>query len=272
MRLMLSFLILAAIGCSSNPTGYVPSKNKQGYSDRIVENELRVATFQGNYSTKKDKAELYAKFRALEICRDMGKTYTHIFVVKDKSYAKEVTQTTSSSPNYYYGMSPYYGGVGMYGTGVGVAYGATSTHTSTDTHTYPMFEVYFECTEKPLDARISLSNLSEAQMETLVKDVQGGVQVEEVLPDSPNIGKLQKADIIYKANGERVTTVLDVYRAARKVNQQNLKVDFFRDGKPKETTVSFIDVTEMVDHAQKEILKEACKIDVIKDKQAICKK
>ena len=273
MRFMLILWTLALVGCGSTPTQYVSSSNnKEGYSDRIVDGELRVTTFKGNSATKLDKAELYAKFRAIQICEDVGRPYTHIFLVKDRSHTENVTQTSVVSPTYYYGMAPYYGGYGMYGTGMGISYNTGATQTTNETYNYPMYEVYFECTVKPLDARISLNNLSPSQMESMVMDKEGGVQVDEVLKDSPNAGKLQKADIISKVDGERVTKVLDVYKVSRKNNQKPLAVEFYRDGKKKETTVTFIDVTDMVAHAQKEIIKAACENDVIKDKQKICKK
>jgi hypothetical protein len=265
MRVLLFLIILSAVSCSTSPSLYAPSKDKQGYTDETVVDGLRLATFQGNSATKKSSAELYAKFRAIEICFDLKKPYTHILDVRDKTYSKEITQASSTGPSYYYGMSPYYG----HGAGMGMSYGTTSTTISNETYTYPMFDVYFECVDKPLDARVALIVLSQSQMQTLVKDLKGAVQVDNVLEDSPDQGKIQKGDIIIKANGERVTTVLDVFKAARKAKQQNFRIEFFRDGIKKQTEISFLDVSNLVDEVQKDILKQACKVDEI-SKRPIC--
>lgn len=270
MRVLLVVSVLVLVGCSSSPTPYMEFKKDQGYSDQILNTNLRMTTFKGNSSTKKESAELYAKFRALEICEDQKKPYTHIMLVKDKTYDKEIAQTTTTGPSYYYGASPYYGRYGGYG-GVGYAYGSASTTTYNETYTYPVFEVYFECVDRPLDAGVSLINLSSSQMETLVKDLQGGVQVDDVLKDSPNQGKIQKADIIITAGGERVDKVIDVYSASRKNPGQPMKVEFFRNGVKKVTTASFADVTEMVAEAQKEIKKKGCEVEGMKDKSKLCK-
>jgi hypothetical protein len=276
MRILLISLFLFGAGCSTNPTQYVPSEDDLGYSDQIVDENLRVTTFKGNSATKKEMAELYSKFRALELCHEMGKTYTHILLMKDKTYSKDISQATATGPSYYYGVSPYYGG---YGSGVGMGagygyggYGTTTTRTYNESYTYPMFDVYFECVEKPTDAGIALHNLSQSQVNDFVKDVQGAVQVEEVLTGSPNTGAIQKNDIITKVNGERVTKVLEVYQASRKSMGKELKVELFRDGKKKEVVVKFKDVSKLVGEAQQAILNEACKLDEIKKDKKICKK
>jgi hypothetical protein len=272
MRLMLTLTILSAVACSTAPTPYQTKQDQQGYSDKIIDSNLRVAEFQGNAETKKETAELYAKFRAIELCQEMKQPTTHIMLVKDKTYSKEITQTSTTGPSYYYGASPYYGRYGGYGPAYGMSYGGASTVSSNETYTYPLFEVYFECTETPKDGRISLVNLSGSQVEAIVKDLKGAVQVDEVLPDSPNAGKLKKLDIIISANGERVTNVLDVYKATRKVNQQNMKIEFYREGVKKQTVVSFLDVKELVGQAQKEIIKAACNVENIKETNSNCKK
>lgn len=267
--MLLILMILFVTACSTSPTLYVPLEDNKGYSDKIVDTDLRVASFQGNSATKKEDAELYAKFRAIEICQEMGQVYTHILVVQDKTYSKDILQTSSTGPSYYYGMSPYYGRYCGYG---GMSYGMASTTTTSETYTYPLFEVYFECVDRPLDARVSLKNLSSSQMQNLVKDLQGAVQIDDVLSDSPNKGKLKSGDIIITANGQRVDKVLELFQASRRSKQKNFRVEFFRDGVKKETTISFLDVTELVAQAQEEIIKSACKMEGIKDKKSLCLK
>lgn len=268
MNAIYVLILLSLLGCSTAPTSYVASKNeKEGYSDKIIDTDLRMTNFQGNASTSKESAELFAKFRAIEICHELGQANTHILLVNDKTYSKEISQTSATGPSYYYGMSPYYGRYDY-----GMSYGPTTVMTTNETYTYPMYEVYFECVEKPMDARISLKNLSSSQMGPLIKDLQGAVQVAEVLEDSPNLGKLQNADIVFMANGERVTSVLSLYKLSRAAHQQNFKVEFFRNGVKKQTTVGFKDVSELVAHAQAEIIKAACKDENIKAKNKLCKK
>lgn len=266
MRIYL-FLILLIIAACSTPTQYVPETKNKGFSDKTIENDLRVASFQGNAKTKKETAELYAKFRAMEVCHELGRRYTHLLLVKDKTFSK-ITQTSSTTPNYYYGMAPYYGRYGGYG----MAYSTPTTTTSSESSTFPFYEVYFECVEEPVDARISFIDLSSSQMDKLVSDLKGAIQVNEVLSDSPNIGKLQKADIVYKVAGERVTTIIEAYHAARKSKNQSVMVEFFRDGMKKQTLVSFKNVAELVEQSQNEIIKEACKLDDLKNKNDLCKK
>jgi hypothetical protein len=274
MRVLLIALTLAAVGCATTPTPYqLSNKDKDGYSDKNMDSLLRVATFKGNSATKKETAELYAKFRAIEICKEMGNNLTHILLVRDNTYSKEISQTTANGPSYYYGMSPYYGHYGAYGAGMGggYGYGTVTTTTSNDTYTYPMFDVYFECVDKPLDAGISLINLSSSQMKTIVKDLQGAVQVDAVLDESPNKGKIEKGDIVVKANGERVEKIIDVYHMFRKPSISNYQVELYRNGVKKTVPVAMTDVTEKVAAAQKEIIKEACKAKELKDTNKLCK-
>lgn len=268
MRFLPIVMLSVIAACSMSPSKYVSFKDKQGYSDKIMDPNLRVASFQGNSATKKETAELYAKFRAIELCHEGDKKYTHILRVKDKTFTKEISQTSTVTPSYYYGMSPYYSRAGL---GMGVAYMPVSTTTSNDTYTYPSFDVYFECVDKALDARISLQDLSSSQVTKLVKDVMGAPQVDDVLSDSPNVGVLKKGDIIVAANGERVGNTVDLFKASRASMNKPFSVEFFREGVRKSTRIRFSDVTELVAESQAEIIKKACKEDGIKGVSPLCK-
>lgn len=266
----LTFIVFLT-ACSSKPSRYQELSNQEGYSDKTMGSKLNMATFQGNAKTDKDRAELFAKFRAIEICHDKNKTNAHILTIKDKSYQKEITQTSTDMPSYYYGASPYYGRYGYYGSGVGVNYSTGTTRSWNETYSYPMFDVYFECVEKPIDARMSFKPLSSSQMKDFVKDLMGAVQVDEVLPDSPNKGIFQTGDIILKANGVRVGTILDLYQASRNSDPKAFKLEFLREGKKKNATVKFNDVTEMVAESQAKIIKDACQDPDVKNERPICK-
>lgn len=274
MRVLLSALVLSLVGCATTPTTYKLSKGgkeKEGYSDKNMDNLLRIATFQGNSATKKETAELYAKFRAIEICEELGNNLTHIMLVKDNTFSKEISQTTANGPDYYYGASPYYGRYGGYGAGWGMGYGTVTTTTSNDTYTYPMFDVYFECVDKPMDAGVQLINLSASQMKTIVKDLQGAVQVDSVVDGSPNKGRIEKGDIIVRANGERVEKIIDVYHMFRKPSISNYQVELYRNGVKKIVEVKMADVTQQVTDAQNEIIKAACKVKDLKENNKLCK-
>lgn len=271
MKGMGLIIIIFLFGCSSKPTRYQELAGQEGYSDKTMGLKLRMTTFQGNSNTKKDRAELFAKFRAIEICHDKSKTNAHILSVRDKSYQKEITQTTTDYPSYYYGSAPYYGRYGYYGSGVSMSYGTASTRSWNETYSYPMFDVYFECVANPIDARMSFKPLSASQVKDFVKDVMGAVQVDEILPDSPNKGILQTGDIILKANGTRVATIIELYEASRNSDPKSFKVEFLREGVKKNATVKFLDVTEMVAESRKAIIKEACKDPEVKDQRSICK-
>lgn len=270
MRL-LAFIMMSVVvaSCSTSPSKYAPFKDKQGYSDKFIDPNLKMASFQGNSNTDKDRAELYAKFRAIEICTENNRKYTHILRVRDKTFSKEISQVSTASPSYYYGMSPYYSRAGV---GMGVAYMPVSTMTSNETYTYPSFEVYFECVDKALDARISLQDLSYSQVSNFMKDVMGAPQVDDVLSDSPNTGLLKKGDIIVTANGERVGNTVDLFKASRKSMNKPLQVEFYRDGVRRTAKVRFSDVSALVAESQAEIIKKACKIDGIKGVSPLCKK
>lgn len=92
-------------------------------------------------------------------------------------------------------------------------------------------------------------------MKDLIKDLQGAIQVDEVLPESPNRGKLEKGDILIKAGGERITSLFEGFHAARRNIGKTLRVEFFRNGMNKQTDLSFLDVSEQVKTAQDEIIK-----------------
>lgn len=262
MKLMAIFLLIATYGCSSSPTKYEEASNGEdkGYSEKDIDSKLKLATFRGNSATKKEDAELYAKFRAIEICSEQN-TNTHILIVKDKTYEKQVSQTTTNYPAYgFYGASPYYGGYSS----------AVTTNTWNESYTYPVFEVYFECVDRPVDARVSFKMLSQSDMKKLVNDLKGAVQIEAILPDSPNKNQFKVADIIIKANGNRVENIFELFQASRNVIGKKFNVEFFRDGVKMNADVKFLDVTDLVVHAQNVIIKEGCKLDELKSRP-ICK-
>lgn len=271
MKLMALILMFVMIGCSSS-SSYKAKKGDDGYTDQIIDGNLRMVTFQGNSKTSKERAETFAKFRAIEICKEMNSPIAHILVVKNQSFQKEISQTSTYYPSYYYGAAPYYGRYGPYGAGVNMYYAPAGTTVSNETYEYPKFDVYFECVTNAVDSRVSFKPLSQSQVEKFSQDMKGGVEVDEVLPDSPNKNVVKSADIILKANGNRVGSIVELYKESRNVAGKNLKLDIIREGKPKVVEAKFVDVTEMASESQNAIIKEFCKLTEKEEKHQVCKK
>lgn len=271
MKLMALVLTFIIYGCSTSST-YKPKGKNDGYTDQVVDGNLRMVTFQGNAKTTKERAELFAKYRAIEICKEMNAPLTHILLVRDQSFEKEISQTQSYYPTYYYGAAPYYGRYGPYGGGVNMYYGPAGTTTYNETYKYPKYEVYFECDSKAFDSGVSFKPLSQSQVSKFVQDLKGGVQVDEVLPDSPNKNLLKSADIILSANGSRVGNVLELYKASREARQNNFTLDIIREGKPQKVLVKFKDVTEHAKESERRIIDETCRMVESQQKLNLCKK
>ncbi len=266
---MIKYLILISFlfGCATKPTKYQSMKKSEGFKDRVVENDLLAVTFKANSATKKDKAELYAKFRAIESCYEKGKNLTHVLDVMDKSQTKKVTKTDSTGPSYYYGMSPYYGRYyGGWGMGMGVGINTVSSRSWNETYVYPEFEVFYQCRDKVEDSRIFFKQISAENMKLLVKDLKGALQVEKILEDSPNKESLEVGDIILKVNNQRIESVLELYWESK---GKNANLDIFREGVRKKVVLKNKDVSEAVEKTQLEIIRTACQKEEIK-KRGIC--
>jgi S1-C subfamily serine protease len=117
---------------------------------------------------------------------------------------------------------------------------------------------------------MSFNVLSQSQMKDFIKDLKGAVQIEAILPDSPNKNQFKVADIITHVNGTRVDSILELYQTSRIAVGKKIVVNFIREGNKKTAEVKQLDVTDLVDHSQKEIVKAACKIDELKSRP-LCK-
>lgn len=271
---MIKYIILVVFlfGCATKPTPYQSMKKKEGYKERVVENDLLAVTFKANSATKKKNAELYAKFRAIETCHEKGKKLTHFLDVVDKTQSKKVTKTDSTGPSYYYGMSPFYGRYyGGWGMGMGVGINSVSTRSWDETYTYPEFDVFYQCTDEVQDSRIFFKQVTAENMKLLVKDLKGALQVEKVLEDSPNRNTIEVGDIVLRANNQRIETVLELYWARKMMPEKNVSLDILREGVRKKVTLLNKDVSEIVGEMQQEIIKTACSKKDIKKERALCK-
>ncbi|MEO0427239.1 MAG: hypothetical protein AAF160_07295 [Pseudomonadota bacterium] len=74
MALILGALLLAVAGCTE-PTRYMPAVERDGYSDRAVEDNRFRVTFAGNTRTPRETVETYLLYRAAEVTLASGKDW-----------------------------------------------------------------------------------------------------------------------------------------------------------------------------------------------------
>lgn len=251
------FILILVVSCSSTkPTPYQKEKKKQGYRDNVFE-ELKVSSFKGNTYTKKDRARLFAEFRAIENCRKTNDLLANIIDVFDKTIEKEIIRSSGGAwgPSFYGGMYPYYSRYSSFG--LGVDYSTVSTNSWNETLTYPYIEIYYTCSKRIFRPQVHLKELSSGEMRHLVKDVKGAIQVEKILDNSPNKTSLELGDIILKANGKRIEKVYELIRLFNEKNQ-DVSLQIMREGDRLPTKLKSVEVTEEVVEAEKDIIKKVC--------------
>jgi hypothetical protein len=256
MLIRLLVLILFVSCSTSKPTPYQHEKKKEGYHDGDFE-ELKVASFKANSYTKKEIAERYAEFRAIEKCRETDKKHANIIDIYDKTVEKTVTRTTGTNwgPSYGYGMYPYYSRYSSVGFGVGYS---TVSGTSWDEKlVYPIMEVYYNCSDKIYRPLIIMKEISAEQMKLLVKDLKGGLQVQKIEEKSPNLKKIELGDIILKANGKRIERVYELIRLFDGKDSV-VTLSILREGRPLMTKITANDVTADVETKEQEIIQKVC--------------
>lgn len=256
MLIRIITLLLFVSCASNNPTPY-QKKNKKdlGYANSKLDN-FQVASFQGNSYTSKERAQSYAEFRAIEICRDSNEGIANIMDIFDKTVEKEVTRTTGTSwgPSYY-GMYPYYSRYSSIGVSAG--FNTISADSWSETIRFPVIEVYFTCDKKVFRPELIFKELTADEMKHLVKDVKGAIQVEKIPEGSPNANTVETGDIILKAQGERIEKVYQLINMFGPENQ-SVKVQLLREGKKKSTILRSQDVTREVKEAEEKIISKVC--------------
>jgi len=256
--MLIRFLALIFIvSCStSKPTPYKKEQKKEGYRDDTFE-ELKVSRFKANSYTKKDKAELYAEFRAIEYCRESENKHANIIDIFDKTEEKIVTRTSGTNwgPSYGFGSYPYYSRYPGYGFGIDMS--TTSGTMWNEKLAYPNMEVYYECRERIYRPQILMKEISAEQMKLLVKDLKGGMQVEKIPDTSPNLKKIELGDIILKANGKRIEKVYELVRLFD-TKDSIVTLSILREGRPVIAKISAVDVTSEVDKTETEIIQKVC--------------
>lgn len=265
------FLVLMLVACSSGRSKYqVYKKKKGGYLQEKFQDDLSLVSFRGNSYTKKSTAELFAKFRAIELCQEAGKKFAGIVGILDRSESKTVTRTNGAVygfPSYYYGYSPFYSRYS--GIGFGGSFGTMSGSSWNETLTYPSLEVVYRCSDQVFEPEIIMREVGAEEMKHLVKDLKGALQVEKVVEGSPN-QKLEVGDIILKAEGKRVEKTWQVMQAFSE-KKKALPIEVLRDGERVKMNLMAADVSPKVETSQQEILKSACDFKEIK-KRSLCKK
>ncbi len=273
---MRSFIILSLVilaSCSSaKRTQYQKYDDKVGgYSDSILEDSIHVSRFEANSLTKRSYAEMFARYHSLEECRREGKPYSHILAVIDKSSKKKITRSNSDywGPSYYYGMgmSPFYSRYSGFGFSTGI--NMVNSKAWEETLVYPEVEVVYHCAEKVYEPEIAMRDIPADEMKHLVKDLRGAVQVEKILPGSPN-RNLQEEDIIIKANGKRIMKGHQLL-ALFKDGPDPVKVELLREGERKTVSVRADDVTKNVSENLTELKNRACDFKDVKNTSPLCK-
>lgn len=254
LRLLLVALFL--VGCATKPTPYQKEKKKEGYRDSVQE-DLKVVTFRANTKTKKSTAQSYAEFRAIENCH-AEKKHANIIDMNDRTVEKEVVRTTGSGwgPTYGFGVYPYYGRYSSFGFGAN--FSTINTDSWSETLTYPVIEVYYNCSERMFRPEVMLKEISAEQMKLLVKDLKGALQVEKIPDHSPNKNRVEPGDIILKANGRRVERIHELIRIFTS-DDAEVTLQILREGQKQITKLIAKDVTSDALKAEQEIIDRVCK-------------
>lgn len=250
--------LIFVVSCSSTkPTPYQKEKKKEGYYDSTFE-ELKVARFKANTYTKREKAQRYAEFRAIESCLESENKHANIIDIFDKTIEKEVTRTSGTNwgPSYGVGMYPYYSRYSNFGFGVGMS--TTSGTAWNEKLIYPIIEVYYNCRERIFRPQIFMKEISSEQMKLLVKDLKGALQVEKLPDESSNAKNIELGDLILKANGKRIEKIHELIRLFDS-KDSIVTISLLREGQPVMTKISAVDVTDEVDKTEKEIIQKVCK-------------
>lgn len=255
---LLVFFILA--GCaSSKPTPYQKEKKKEGYQDKTVDG-LQVSSFKGNSKTKKEHAQLYAQFRAIENCHEKENKIANIIDVFDKTIEKNYVRSTGGGwgPSYFGTFYPYsYPYYSRSSFGIGVGYNTVNTSSWNETLVYPIVEVYYTCSDKVLRPQLIFKEINADDMKHLVKDIKGALQIESLLENSPNKGVVEIGDIILKANGKRIEKVYELIRLFDE-NNREVSVQLLREGKRVVAKLRSLDVTEDVKKTETSIIQNVC--------------
>ncbi len=147
------------LAACTHPTPYAPSNGKNGYSDKVIEDNRYWVSFRGNSSTPRDTVETYLLFRAAELTLESGRDW---FRIADQDTEVSTRYSGFSTGFGNVGFGPYYSRRG-FGGGFSTSIGTTSLRPVSQYEAFANILVYSG--EKPADdpeaydAREVLENL-----------------------------------------------------------------------------------------------------------------
>lgn len=271
MRISAFLVLILFASCSSKRTQYQKFDKKEGgYSDAVVADGIHAARFEANSLTKRSYANLFARYRSLEECRKSGQPYSHFLGIIDRSSTKKITRSDGDywGPSYYggVGMSPFYNRYSGFGFSTGMNF--INSRSWEETLVYPEIEVLYHCTNKVYEPEMVMREIPADEMKHLVKDLKGGVQVEKILPGSPN-RDIHEEDIIIRADGKRVMKGHEIL-ALFKDGPRNVPIEVLREGERKSLILRASDVTKLVDQNLSTMKLKACKFEDVKKVSSLC--
>jgi hypothetical protein len=140
-----------------------------------------------------------------------------------------------------------------------------------DTLTFPTFDSFFSCTHQAYMMKVKMKSVSAEDMRSMVKDLMGAVQVENVMAESPNRGILHTGDFVIKINNERVQNIHQISAVVDAAeNKENLSVSLIRDGQTMTVIAKATDASSMIMEQNRKIISSACIVPEIKAR-AVCK-
>jgi hypothetical protein len=280
--LLITTLAFLMSACATR-TLYKPHGQSGGYSEAPVKDNIYMARFTGNAYTHTNDAQVFAQFRAVEICHEQGFKVAKILGVDNKTTSQTVQKSSSynyQQPTYFSGTANtntnynYYGGntlnansnTNVNGTVYGGnAYGGTTTWN--ETYNYPTFDAYFSCHNDIHLAGVELKNLTADDIKEFTKDKLGGLQVIKVSDESPNQDIFQIGDILLKVNNLRVLEVQQMSKAIDSAkNKSTISANIVREGKPMVIRFKAKDFTEMFKQMNMEIVRNACSVQEVKSR------
>jgi hypothetical protein len=105
MRLYLALAAALALAACATPTPYQPAQSgREGYTERRIENDRFMISFQGNSLTERNTVEAYLLYRAAELTLDSGYDY---FMVLNRDVDQK-SRYLSSGGTSYPGFRPSY--------------------------------------------------------------------------------------------------------------------------------------------------------------------
>jgi len=226
----LSFQLLS--GCARR-SFYKPLEMGVGYSDGELEDKIYFSRFIGNNHTTPNVALMFAKFRAIEVCRDKGLKFPIFVDLKDDSVTASIRK--------FYSFN-----------GDGAAWD--------EKQVTPVVSIAFACSNEQFSPLMKIRSVDDEKMEPYVKDLFGAVQVMKIDKDSPNVGNVFDGDIIIKINGIRITDSSRYAQVLMEIKKDSTpEVVLIRDGNQKKVSLRGVDKTEETVQGIKTLITDACK-------------